>query len=757
MHYSHLSPEELKHRLRLVESLSKTAFWSYDLKTGQLNWDSRMHEIYDVPVSDFKGVYDDWKDRVHPEDIEDAERAFHESVATDGKFHYEFRVVTSQGVRHVRAAAFGQYDDKGEIRQMMGINVDKTLEIEQQLKELEAADMYRILIQQNPNATAMVDKEMRYVAASEKWLSDYHLEGQNVIGKSHYDIFPEIGDEWKSIHKKCLAGEGSQRDIDRFERADGSVQYLRWNLQPWYLPGGDVGGIIMFSEDITKRVQSEEEGAEIRSILRGTQELAQIGVWEFDLRTESVKWDHVVRRIHGVDDHFEPDTNTAINFYKEGASRDAIANAFETQLKSGDPYDLELVIVDVEGREKWVRAIGNPSYDEAGNIIKVSGLFQDIDAQKRAEIERELLLNRFENAFQFSPNGMALVGLDGRWTKVNDKLCELLGYEEEELLGLTFQDVTHPEDLDADLHLVKECLDGVRTSYEMEKRYFRKDGDVVNVILAVSLLRDTSHQPVHFVSQIQDITPRVHAMNNLKASNEQLQLMAERLSQHNRSLMEFAHITSHNLRAPVGNLLAMSNFYDEFDDAEKPGLVAKIKSEIVRLAETLDDLVEVLAIRENAERREEDLKLEDLLQNTLSSLENYIAESRLQVTSDFSVGCTVRAYKPYMESIFLNFTTNAIKYRRSDTIPTFHVSTTKKDEFLEIRFTDNGLGIDMERNHDKVFGLYKTFHRNTDSKGVGLFMVKAHAEAMGGSVSVESQKDMGSTFIVRLPLSRLVT
>ena len=101
-----------------------------------------------------------------------------------------------------------------------------------------------------PNAIAVMDREMKYLAYSKKWLEDYNLEG-DLIGKSHYDIFPEIGDEWKQIHQDCLNGKAMKRDIDRFERADGKVQWVKWEVLPWEVEGS-VNGIIMSTEDITE-------------------------------------------------------------------------------------------------------------------------------------------------------------------------------------------------------------------------------------------------------------------------------------------------------------------------------------------------------------------------------------------------------------------------------------------------------------------------------------------------------------------------
>ncbi|UAT29175.1 diguanylate cyclase [Bacillus badius] len=122
----------------------------------------------------------------------------------------------------------------------------------------------------------------------------------------------------------------------------------------------------------------------------------------------------------------------------------------------------------------------------------------------------------FSNAFQHSAIGMALVGLDGRWLKVNHALCELIGYAEEELLQVTFKDITHPDDLESDLSHVNELIQGKKSSYQMVKRYFHKDGSIITVLLTASIVCDEDHHPLFFISQIQDITEQKKVESELK-------------------------------------------------------------------------------------------------------------------------------------------------------------------------------------------------------------------------------------------------
>ncbi|MDE2344210.1 MAG: PAS domain S-box protein [Betaproteobacteria bacterium] len=143
---------------------------------------------------------------------------------------------------------------------MVYVLVDRMLDrqsiIEQDLRESERR--LQLFIDHAPAALAMFDRQMRYLAVSQRWLEDYGLSGEQVIGRSHYEVFPEITERWKALHRQGLKGEFLYSDDDRFERSDGSLQRLHWEIRPWYANDGSVGGVVIFSEDITARKMTED-------------------------------------------------------------------------------------------------------------------------------------------------------------------------------------------------------------------------------------------------------------------------------------------------------------------------------------------------------------------------------------------------------------------------------------------------------------------------------------------------------------------
>ncbi|MBM3881470.1 MAG: PAS domain S-box protein [Verrucomicrobia bacterium] len=192
-------------------------------------------------------------------------------------------------------------------------------------------------------------------------------------------------------------------------------------------------------------------------------------------------------------------------------------------LRTGEPFEGQETFQQADGQTLHVQVLKTPLRDAARQIVGLQGVAWDITERKRAEETLRESEARFASAFEFAAIGKALVAPEGRWLKVNRALCELTGYPADELLTKTFQDLTHPDDLQADLEFVRQMLAGERQTYQMEKRYFHKQGQVVWVLLSVSLVRDGQGQPLYFIAQIQDITERKQGQERIREQLAELE------------------------------------------------------------------------------------------------------------------------------------------------------------------------------------------------------------------------------------------
>jgi PAS domain S-box-containing protein len=369
-----------------------------------------------------------------------------------------------------------------------------------------------------------------------------------------------------------------------------------------------------------------------------------------------------------------------------------------------------------------------------------------MDVQMTSTYRDELKTSeeRFTRSFEHSAIGMALVSTEGKWLKVNRNLCEMTGYTEQELLKITFQELTHPEDLAADMEFVRQLLKGDINDYQIEKRYFHKSGNIVWAMLSVSLVRDRLGHPVHFVSHIEDITER-------KENEFQLRHTNELVSEQNNRLVNFAHIVSHNLRAHSGNFEMLLYMIEEAQtEEEKAVLMGHLKKVSSLLSETIVHLNEVVSIQSNIGQQKIKLNLREYIDNTTGILAADIAMKKVQLNIAVPEEIEVEYNPAYLESILLNLVSNTIKYRHPDRNPVVDITYEEANGKQALSITDNGQGINLERYGKKLFGMYNTFHGNRDAKGIGLFIAKNQAEAMGGKIEVTSEVNKGSTFKIYL-------
>jgi len=195
----------------------------------------------------------------------------------------------------------------------------------------------------------------------------------------------------------------------------------------------------------------------------------------------------------------------------------------------------------------------------------------------------------------------------------------------------------------------------------------------------------------------------------------------------------------------------MVNIYDEdisIDDRKE--IFNNIRSISESLATTIDHLNEIVKIQTEISKELKPVNIETVFKSTQGALDTNISETRAIICCDFSQ-CPVVNYVPaYLESIFLNLLTNSLKYRKLGRNPRIVCDSYWEDGHPYITFEDNGLGIDMEKYGDKVFGMYKTFHKNANAKGIGLFITRNQIESLGGSIKVESTVNVGTKFTIRL-------
>ncbi|MEJ7559688.1 MAG: PAS domain S-box protein [Pedobacter sp.] len=603
-------------------------------------------------------------------------------------------------------------------------------------------------------------------------------------------------------------------------------------------------------------------------------ELAKIGIWELDLASNVVFWDFITKQLFETPENYTPTIQEALSFYVPVFMTDTIEDQMKNLIATGEAMSSQFQIKTAKGNFKWVEMHSQAEF-LGEQCIKLVGTLQDITPQRRLIEKLELNHNKFQTAFDHAPIGMALVSLEGNWIEVNSSLCAILDYSRDEFMKLTFQSITHPEDLAEDLAHVKRLIKGEADTYAMSKRFVHKDGHVVWISLTVAIVRSPDAKPLYFISQLKDITERIknserlqkerQRLNNViestqiatwewnvaidKITNDsrcfnmigfevgeipihnidamfkrlhpedvqsvnlsmndcftkktdyyqceyrvrhkddswvwilsngkvikwsvddkplvmlgtlediskrkqleevQLKTMAI-ISDQNKRLINFAHIVSHNLRSHAGNFQMLLELLEmEKDEKEKGHMLTLLRQNADNLFETIANLNEIVSFQLNDKKQTKAINLKEQIKKTLTAIralaEKQRAEFRIFVDTDLHIN-----YNPaYLESILLNFFTNAIKYKHPERDPRIKISAFVDDGRVILEIKDNGIGIDLEQHGKKLFGMYKTFHEHADARGIGLFITKNQVEALGGTISVDSEVGIGTTFKLSL-------
>jgi PAS domain S-box-containing protein len=262
---------ESEARLRLALEAAHMGTFDWDVPRNRIIWSVGHEALWGFKPGEYDGTYEAFARRVHPDDLPGLKAEVERCMAAREPVRREFRVVWPDGsLRWVESVGEFTYSNDGQPMRMRGVALETTERKRAEATLREREEQLRLYAEHSPAAVAMLDRNMRYLVASHRWSEDYRLGDQSLVGRGHYEVFPEIPQRWIEIHQRCLAGAVEKCDEDPFLRADGRTDWLRWEIQPWRQADGTIGGIIMFTEDITKQKQLEEQ-------LRQSQKMEAIG------------------------------------------------------------------------------------------------------------------------------------------------------------------------------------------------------------------------------------------------------------------------------------------------------------------------------------------------------------------------------------------------------------------------------------------------------------------------------------------------
>lgn len=487
---------------------------------------------------------------------------------------------------------------------------------------------------------------------------------------------------------------------------------------------------------------------------------AQMGSWDWQVDHQTQLWSPQTERILGITPGTTPHTHEEWIKRVHPDDVDPMMAAVEEAIANHLEFDSQYRVRWPDGSWHWVSTYGRVVAVVNGRVTRIVGVVQDITARKQAELALQSSETRFRAVFEQAAVGMARLSSEGCWIQVNHRLCEILGYQPEDLINQHFSAITYEIDQGQDNYYYQQLISGAQTSCQFEKRYLHQNGHPVWTLVTVSVESDGNGGVAALIAIIEDIEDRKAAREELLKRAEELattNLVLARttalLERRNSELDQFAYVTSHDLKAP---LRAISNLAEWIGEdlagqipEENQRQLVLLKSRVQRMEALINGLLEYSRVGRR-ERQMTEVVVDQMLHSVIDSLDPP-AGFEVQVPTELP---TLYTHRTALSQVFANLINNAIKHHDRDH-GTVEIRYRPLGDLVEFAIADDGPGI-AEEYHDKIFTIFQTLKARDDfeSTGVGLSVVKKIVESENGRVWLESAVGEGSTFYFTWPVGK---
>ena len=635
----------------------------------------------------------------------------------------------------------------------------------------ESEELLRQMIKHTPAAVAILDTNMCYLQVSDRWLADYRLDGQNIIGRSHYDVFPHLREERGPIHQRVLAGAVERRDEDPVPRRDGGIEWLQWEFRPWYKASGEIGGVALFTLVITPRKRAEEQLRQSTLQLRESEqrlrlaiESGQIAVWEQNAESRELHGDDLLFDLLGMpanDDHSVSYERMLERIHPD--DRETVS-AQMASIRSGNAnVEADFRVVRPDGTLRYVYGTGTPVFDDANRVIRSVGMARDVTARRKAEEERESLLHALgERVKELRTLHQSAILLQSEQRSVPDLLAEWVltmpsGWQYPECCEarIVYGDleVKTPgwRDSPWKQSVTFETTDGtcsIEVAYleerpeEAEGPFLAEERSLLDSL--ADMLRRYLELRKHRVDLESLVTIRTAEMRLAKEEAEAA----------NRAKGTFVANMSHELRTPMNAILGYAQLLENDSALDQS---ARNKGSVIRssgehLLHLLNDVLDLARIEAGRfELMLAPFDLHALLEET-HRMFLPLADTRgnrLQFELGADLPRAVQGDARKIREVLINLLNNAMKFTEGGDIIVKASAGPASAQWREISIAvaDTGRGIDAE-DLDRIFGAFEQTESGfrAGGTGLGLSISRSFAELMGGQLTVASVPGEGSTF-----------
>ena len=472
---------------------------------------------------------------------------------------------------------------------------------------------------------------------------------------------------------------------------------------------------------------------------------ANMGWWDWNIETGELKCDPKWWAITG----YKPDAvKLTAEFktmfcYPEDFTK--IREAFKKVLESPQTnFEIETRIVHKDGPLIPVRLRGFILREESGKPIRITGTMEDLSEKKKAESARERSENYLRTIFQNTETGYIFLDVNLNVLSFNQKASEITVAVNNLPLstGGRILDYVTEKNLERFTKALDEVYDGQRIEYE--RSTLTGDNAEEWFYFRLSPVFSLDNKVVNVIMTLEDITER-------KRDEIQLNKSFELVTAQNKRLLSFSYIVSHNLRSHASNITSIVDFLSEANnEEERVEMIGHLKTVAKSLDETLRNLNDIISVQTSINPIFEPLVLSAFIRRAIDVLSDQVYRKNATIMNNIGNDVVVNYNPAYIESIVLNFISNALKYSQQGRDPIVTIDGHFENGKFVLTVEDNGIGIDLKKNGDKLFGLYKTFNGNPDARGLGLFITRNQVEHMGGRIEVESEPGVGTKFKIFL-------
>jgi PAS domain S-box-containing protein len=534
------------------------------------------------------------------------------------------------------------------------------------------------------------------------------------------------------------------RNEYRIIRKDKTIRWVENKIVPTLDEYGTLIRIDGVTRDITRRRQAEDVLHQSEERFRRIVETAQEGIWTLD---ENDKTDFVNQKMADILG-YAPQEMIGMSLYDfmDEGERSGARERLDRR-RRGIEENIDTRYRTKTGEFVWANISASSIVDAEGTYKGALAMVTDVtrrrlneEALKISEANLRTILNNTNTAYVLFTTDMKIISFNAIAQtfslELNHKRLEI-----NTSIKDYFSEDRWP--------FVQATLDKVATGdpivYEIS--YAKPDGTAKWHEIRWVNIKDSMGKTWGFILANTDITrEKLAALEREKITTD--------LIQHNKDLEQFTYIISHNLRAPVANIMALTAMLNDADlDVDtKQEITNRVSQSIENLDMVIKDLNHILQAREQVNEQKETIYFRELMDTIRNSIYSIIVSENVDFQYNFEEVESIFSTRSYLYSIFYNLASNSIKYRTPGVAPVISIKSHKLKNKVELYFRDNGKGIDLDKHRSHLFGLYKRFDTTMEGKGMGLFMVKTQVEALGGTIRIKSRPGDGTEFVIQLPI-----